>query len=193
MPLDDRLHIGYKEWKCFQKPKLSKHIIPIRAIATAENQSVLDKVLQRSKRPSKQSVLFKSCLRSPIFRTNVFHLCINDFRVNFVFGILQQWLKSFVEFDNIGKLTEDFGVIIMFNVLFSRLNGGIVDYIAKKLKERKEKPKIASLSASLVSMAITSTLGILLSVMLIALNPDGTFVFLLLAESFCLVEMPHLF
>ena len=181
---DACIHIGYKEWKCFQKPKVFQHVMPIHAVAIGGNKDVVEAVIKACNNQPKKQKSFKSCIKSSIFWTSTYHLCAIAFNVNFVFGILQQWLKSFADPKNISKLTDDFGIVIMFSALCAPLNGVIMDFIRKKMKGIDKNPKVVSLQASLVSMVITSALGIMLSLMMIIFNPYGMFVFLLFTKAF---------
>ena len=181
---DACIHIGYKEWKCFQKPKVFQHVMPIHAVAIAGNKDVVKTVVEACKNQPKQQKSFKSCIKSSIFWTSTYHLSVIGFNINFVFGTFQQWLKSFADPKNISKLTNDFGIVIMFSAFSALLNGVIMDFIRKKTKWIDKNPKVISLQASLVSMVITSTFGIMLSLMMIIFNPYGMFVFLLFTLGF---------
>ena len=181
---DACIHIGYKEWKCFQKPKVFQHVMPIHAVAIGGNKDVVETVVKACKNQPKKQKSFKSCIKSSIFWTNAYYFSAIAFSINFVFGTFQQWLKSFADPKNISKLTDAFGIVIMFTALCAPLNGAIMDFIQKKLKEKNVNSKVVSLKGSLVSMVVTSTFGILLSLMMIIFKPYGMFVFLLFAKAF---------
>ena len=178
------IDIGYKEWKCFQRPKVFQHVMPIHAVAIGGNKDAVEAVIKACKNQPKQQKSFKSCIKSSIFWTNTYHLSVIALSVNFVFGILQQWLKSFADPKDISKLTDAFGIVIMFSALCAPLNGVIMDFIRKKIKGIDKNPKVVSLQVSHVSMILASAFGIMLSLMMITFNPYGMFVFLLFTTGF---------
>ena len=178
------LKYGYKEWKCFKNPTIAEHFVPISLVAVAAPEEVAHQVMECCNHSTvKAEMSFKQCLQQHLYWTNCFHIAVMVFRVNFVAGILQVWLKNIVRRDEISKITDDFGIVLLFGALVSPINGIIFDAVVKLVHKNTENTKVINLKASMIILLLASIQGIILSIMVVAENPYGTFVFLLLTMS----------
>ena len=181
---ESTLEYGYKEWICFKTRQVAEHFVPVSLFVVGSSKKVTDKVVELRKNRGRQKVSFLSCLKKPLFWTNVFHLSVISFRVNFVFGTLQPWLRSFVEPSDISRLTDIFGIMLLLCGLTAPMNGMLFDFLVRRFKLKVKNSKIVTLKACLVSMTTTTTLATLLSIMMATFNPYGVFVLQLFARSF---------
>jgi len=178
-------HYGYREWKCAKKAsKLQQSPIIIDDGSTEEVQEQLNNNNLSSDALETRPNPFLFCLKRTLFWTNVFHFCVVTFRIGVVYGILQQWMKGFASPEEISKLTDDFGLMMLFAGLVAPVNGIIFDAIVKRLSDKTNDSKLANLKASIITMLATSLFSVLLSLTMVVFNPYGTFVFLLLVRSF---------
>jgi len=170
---------GWKEIKLFKpKPDTSPDantILPM--IDEKESKTKLGKTKQENEP-------FKESWKNVLFWSNMFHYSMIAFRLSFIFSSLLSWIRSYEDPDKISKLTDDFGVILLFGVCISPLNGFIIDIIRKLLKSRTSDNKKLNLKATFVSSLITSIFCILLSVMCLLRLTYATFIFLLLTRGF---------
>ena len=184
IPNSTALEYGYKEWKCFKKPSIAEQCVPVSLIAVGASEKMTQKVIEHRNKSNKPEISFRKCLQQPVFWTNSLHTVVTIFRFNFVNGTLQQWLKSIANQNAISKLTDDFGIILLFGAIVSSIDGIIFDAVVKQLQKRTQKMKVVNLKASVVILLLTSFLSIMLSVMVIIRSPYGTFIFQLLTMSF---------
>ena len=178
---------GYQEWKRYKSSPNQLQITPV--VANDENVEEAIETLEEKSIPvaefaKQQPVTFLACLKRSLFWTNVFHFCVVTFRIGVVYGILQQWMKGFALPNEISKLTDDFGLMMLFAALVAPVNGIVFDAIVKRLSEKTKDSKAANLKATVITMLATSMFSILLSFTMVIFNPYGTFVFLLLVRSF---------
>jgi len=178
------LEYGYKEWICFKKRQIAEHFVPVSLFVVGASEKVADKIVEMRKNQNEKETSFKDCLKTFLFWTNVFHISVVSLRLNVVFGTLQAWLRSFVHPDDISKLTDDFGIFLLFGGLVAPINGILFDSLVKIFSTRTKTKKAVTLKACFISMIVTSTLATLLSVMMALFIPYGVFVFQLLTRSF---------
>ena len=125
---------------------------------------------------------FKSILKIPIFWTNLFFFSVTNLRVAFFSTSVLNWLRSFNNPDDLSKLTDDFGFILLFGVVAACLSGILTDTVKKIIKTKKT--HIVNLSAPLSSTLATCTANIMLSAMALISSAHGAFIFLLLTRGF---------
>ena len=131
-----------------------------------------------------KKISFKETLKSILYWTNFFHYSVIAARLVFFFSSFLTWLRTFNSSKQISRLTDNFGLILLFGVCVAPLNGIIVDFIRKFLKSRTANEKMLNLKASFVSMLITSSLSIIYSALALKSITYGAFVFHLLTRGF---------
>ena len=185
-PLPDNFKYGYEEWKCFNKPTVAVHFIPVSLVAVGASKKMVDEVIERTTNPGKTeaSKSFKTCLKTALFWTNLFYSSAIVFVVTFAFGSMPAWLSSFSNTRDLSKLIDDFGIMLFFAAFVATLNGIIFDAVIKWFRKTTSDLIIINLTASMISLIVTYCLCMLLCVMLITFNPYGTFIFLLFTASF---------
>ena len=185
-PLPDSFKFGYKEWKCFQKTSIAKHMVPVSLIAVAASNTMAEKVMEYrdGSGETKKPTSFKTCIKSILFWTNLFYVTVMVFIVNFVFGTTQTWLSSIVDPSEISKLTDDFGIMVFCSAGVAILNGLMYDTITKLVYKTTNNLKIGNLTATMVSAIVTTCFGLVLNIMRLTSNPYGAFVFQLLTINF---------
>ena len=168
------LKYGWKEIYCCSKGKEE----------IDGTSAFLDKEIEDNEKISSESKSFKDTLTDLLYWTDMYHYCVIAIRLSFLFSSLLTWIRSFEDPDQISKLTDDFGVIVLFGVCISPFNGFIIDSIRKFLKSSNSDEKVINLKASFVSMLITSILSIIYSGLAVVPSTYGTFVFHLLTRAF---------
>jgi len=182
-PLKGRsLRYGWKEWVCYKSTATAQEISVSDSKEMSLETTSSDEITSQK---SADQPTFKSCLKRPIFWTNVFHFSVLSFRANFLIGTLQPWLKGIAaDEDEVSHLTDIVGYLLMLGVFAAPLNGIIIDFVTKKLKSSNPNKKILNLKAFMVSMLVTCTLAIILSIMIVIPSVYATFVFMLLTRGF---------
>ena len=178
----EEVQYGWKEISCEKKSKKLK--IDSSTISPMMGSEENDKCECTKDVSPKSKTKFAESLSDVLFWTNAFHYSVIALRLSFVFSSFLSWLKSFANPEDISKLTNDFGVILLFGVCISPINGIIIDTVRKLFKSRTKSEKVLNLKASFVSSLITSILGIFFSIMVLISSTYGTFIFLLLCRGF---------
>ena len=177
-------HYGYRELRCFQKPcsnNAAIHLFPIALFAIGASSDQMKKIIeQRESQKAEKSKSLLSCLKRTLLWTNMFHLSAVALRRAFTYGILQQWMEVFASSEQVSKLRDDFGLIVIFAAIISP----IFDAFVKRLSNKTGNSKLANLKATIISMASTSIFAILLSLTMVLFNSYGTFVFTMLIKGF---------
>ena len=172
---------GWKQWICFRDGRYKEE-------NKVEANRISLKILpeDESKDKTSHKVSFRDCLKTVVFWTNVFHFAIISFRLNIFLGTFQVWLKGFGHLNakEISHFTDIISILLMLGVFASPLNGLIIDIATKKLKQTNPNHKVLNLKVFLVSMSITSLLGIILSIFVVIPTTYPSFVFLLLTRGF---------
>ena len=170
---------GWKQWICFGGRRNEEES------GINENRISLENLpIDESKNNTSQKSSFTDCLKTVVFWTNVFHFSVLSFRLNIFMGTLQPWLKGFATASEISHFTDIVSILLMLGVFASPLNGLIIDITTKKLKPTNPNHKVLNLKVFLISMFITSLLGIILSILIVIPTTYPSFVFLLLARGF---------
>ena len=170
---------GWKQWICFQNGKNTKNrgvivnVIHLKTLPVADSKDI-----------ATQNASFIDCLKTTVFWTNVFHFSAISFRLNTFIGTLQPWLKGFATASEISHFTDSLSILLMLGVFASPLNGLIIDIANKKLKQANPNHKVLNLKVFLVPMLVTSSLGIILSILIVIPTTYPSFVFLLLTRGF---------
>ena len=187
-PLPDSFEFGYKEWKCFQKTSIAKHMMPVSLVAVGASNKMAEKVMEcrDGSGETKKATSFKTCLKSIPFWTNLFYVTVMVFIVNFVFGTTQTWLSNTVDSSEISKLTDHFGIMVFCAAGVALLNGLMYDTVTKLVHKTTNNLKIGNLTATMVSAIVTTCFGLVLYIMRLTSNPYGVFVFQLLTINFIL-------
>ena len=170
---------GWKQWICFRDGRYKEE-------NKAEANRISLKILPEDENNDKTShkVSFRDCLKTVVFWTNVFHFTIISFRLNIFLGTFQFWLKGLATAKDISDFTDIISILLMLGVFTSCLNGLIIDIATKKLKQTNPNHKVLNLKVLLVSMSITSLLGIILPILVVIPTTYTSFVFLLLTRVF---------
>ena len=122
---------------------------------------------QRESQKAEKPKSFLSCLKRTLLWTNMFRLSAAALRLGFTYGILQQWMEVFASSERVSKLTDDFGLIVIFAAKISPINGLLFDAFVKRLSNKTGNSKLANLKATIISMASTSIFAILLSLTMV--------------------------
>ena len=170
---------GWKQWICFRNEKTKEENGMNANRISLENLPV-----DESKNNTSHKASFTDCLKTVIFWTNVFHYSVLTFRLNLFLGTLQPWLKGFATASEISHFTDIVSILLMLGVFASPLNGLLIDIATKKLKQTNLNHEVLNLKVFLMSMFITSLLGIILSILVVIPTTYPSFVFLLLTRGF---------
>ena len=176
------IEYGWKEIKCPSKKRESVSDVNPSLPMINNKEKIPSNSNEKSQQTPKEP--FKQSWQNILFWTNWFHYSTIALRISFIFSSTLSWLRSFEDPDQISKLTDDFGFILLFGVCVSPLNGIIIDVIRKLLKASTPDEKTLNLKASFVSSLITTTFSIALSIMTLIPSSYGTFVLLLLTRGF---------
>ena len=185
-PLPDSFKFGYKEWKCCRKTSIAKHMVPVSLVAVGASNKMAEKVMEcrDGTGETEKPMSFKTCLKSIPFWSNLFYVTVMVFIVNFVFGTTQTWLSNTVDPSEISKLTDDFGIMLFCAAGVALLYGLMYDTIVKLVHKTTNNLKIGNLTATMVSVIVTTSFGLVLYIMRLTSNPYGVFVFQLLTITF---------
>ena len=184
--IDSTFEYGYKEWKCCAKPKISKHLIQRSFFVVGASSQVIQQVMKFQEKNQNKSISLKACLKNVLFWTNLLHFSAVSFRLSFVFGILQPWLETFADSGSISKLIDDLVITQICSVFAAPIIGIIYDTVAKQFRKTTDDEQLVSLKASIVSLSIISLCSVTLSLMMIFINPYGTFILVVFCRSFSL-------
>ncbi|XP_076816137.1 equilibrative nucleobase transporter 1-like [Clavelina lepadiformis] len=133
---------------------------------------------------NRETLTFRDCLKTGIFWTNLFHYVIGQFRIVFFIGTFLQWIKAFDEANNISRLTNIFGALLLCGFAFAPLNGILIDSVTKYFRKNVADHKNVCLRATFASMTVTSFLLIVLSITATLQSALPSFVLLVLARAF---------
>ena len=184
----EKIQYGWKEMKC-RRPIPSKQVdirssFPKLGLKNTLSNDHECKATDKCQTADMSQISFASSLKNILFWTNAFHYSVIALRLSFLFSTLLPWLRSFENPKNISELTDNFGVILLFGICISPLNGFLIDTVRRVLKSRTDDEKLLNLSASFVSMFATSCISIIYSVMILIPSAYGSFIFHLLTRGF---------
>ena len=132
---------------------------------------------------SSSLITYKDCLKNPLFWTNALFFSVNSLRLVFFNSSLLSWLKH-IAGNEVSKLTNIFGILILFGIFFAPFNGFIIDGANKLLKSKKTNDKNIVLKTSLISLTVTYCFSVVFSLMTVIPSVYGSFIFYLLTRAF---------
>ena len=178
------ISFGWAEWKCCDdKRRDSKEVKSVSQSVASDctNKSITENTLSRE---NLEKTSLKNSLKNFIFWSNVFHYSVITLRLSFLISSLLAWLRTFTDPEQISKLTDDFGFILLFGAITSPVNGLVIDGLKRFLKSRKTNKQLLNLQTSFASLLITSIFSISMSVTAIFQSVYATFLFSFFTRSF---------
>ena len=172
---EEGFQYGWKEIKCCNKQA--------DLIAGVRKPLLKFKSNKENLKQLSCSITFNDCLKNSLFWTNVLFFSLSSLRITFFNSSLLYWLKS-IAANDVSKLSNVFGVILLFGVFVAPLNGLIVDSANKLLRSTESNDKVLVLKSSLWSLGVTFVLCVMFSIMTVIPSIYGSFGFFLITRSF---------
>ena len=172
---EESFEYGWKEMKCCNQP-VDLNADQARPLLSHElnGKNVIK---------SSSLITYKDCLNNSLFWTNALFFSVNSLRLVFFNSSLLYWLKH-VAGNEVNKLTNIFGIFMLFGIFFAPFNGFIIDGANKLLKSKKTNDKDVVLKTSLISLTVTYCFSVVFSLMTVVPSIYGSFIFYLLTRSF---------
>ena len=121
-------------------------------------------------------VSFGTCLRTPEFWLNMFHIAILGLRMDMFISQAGPWLKTQSDTDReFESFINTFGTMQLLGIFCAPLNGILVDRLIKAYS-RKNTVKIATRKAISVSLMTSTSLGVIFSALTCFENPECVYI-----------------